>query len=260
MKMKSTLVIGLLTLAFSSNGFSAINFEYNPATSTTDKQAQQALQESELDDLVSELSQSYFKFDQALTITYGADDGPLYDPQQHQILIPYQFYIDSLNYFLKHKYEKKFGKPASQGAVDVMLHTLLHEIGHAYIADQRIPILGKEEDAVDNFAAVLMINYVEGGADAVISAADMFSFESESRPEYYDISEYIGEHSFDLQRYFSALCLVYGSNPEQYPTLLDEVEQDYRDERKEVCVQTFMQIDENWRYVLQIEEPTEEES
>ncbi|MCL9775230.1 DUF4344 domain-containing metallopeptidase [Vibrio methylphosphonaticus] len=252
--MKSLTATGLLITTFAIHSHAAINYQYQPALSSDDKHVQQMLKDSDVNTLVSDLSERYFRFDQPLTVVYGGDDGPLYDPQQHQVIIPYQFYTDSVKYFLKHDYQKKFGKPAKQGAMDTMLHTLLHEIGHAYIADQQIPILGKEEDAVDNFAAVLMINYVNGGSDAVISAADMFSFESEDRPQYYEVSEYIGEHSFDLQRYFSALCLVYGSDPEHYPTLLDEVEEDYRDERKDICLQTFTQIDENWRYVLNIED------
>ncbi|MGF1749928.1 DUF4344 domain-containing metallopeptidase [Vibrio cionasavignyae] len=251
--MKPLMLAGLLSANYAISSNAAINFEFETATTSDDIHAQKVLKESELTTLVSELSDNYFRFEQPLTIIYGSDDGPLYDPQKHSVLIPYQFYTDSLNYFIKHDYEKKFGKPPEQGAIDTMLHTLLHEAGHAYVADQRIPILGKEEDAVDNFAAVLMINYVEGGSDAVVSAADMFSFESEERPEYYEVSEYIGEHSFDLQRYFSALCLVYGSDPEHYSSLLDEIEEDYRDERKDVCLQTFTQVDENWRHVLNIE-------
>lgn len=100
---------------------------------------------------------------------------------------------------------------------------MLHETGHAYIEDQNIPVLGKEEDAVDNFATILMIDFLEDGAEMAISAADMFAFESDYRPDYYDFGEYIDEHSFDLQRYFSTLCLVYGSEPDQYKSLLDEL-------------------------------------
>jgi hypothetical protein len=59
----------------------------------------------------------------------------------------------------------------------------LHEAGHAFIADQNIPVLGKE-DAVDHFATILLLNYVDSGDDIAISAADMFTFESEDRKEF----------------------------------------------------------------------------
>ena len=166
------------------------------------------------------------------------------------MLIPYSFYAESLTYFEKNQYEKEYGKTAQTGAIDTLLHTLLHEAGHAYIEDQKIAILGKEEDAVDNLATIMLLNYVEHGGDAAISAADMFAFESEDRPEYYDLGEYIDEHSFDLQRYFSTLCLVYGSDPEAYKNLLDDVENDYLKNRKEFCVEHFDVINANWHQYL----------
>ncbi|MCQ8206058.1 DUF4344 domain-containing metallopeptidase, partial [Vibrio parahaemolyticus] len=74
----------------------------------------------------------------------------------------------------------------------------------------------------------LLIVYLDDGADIDISAADMFEFESDDIPDYYDFGEYIDEDSFDLQRYFSTLCLVDGSEPEQSKALLDEGAIDYR--------------------------------
>ncbi len=236
--------------------YAEVAINYQQPQSSADKTAQQAIKESGANELLVELSNDYFSFNQALTVQYGGEDGPLYDPSTHTVHMPYAFYTDSLNYFTKNDYQNRFGKPAQQGAIDTLLHTLLHEAGHAYIADQGIPILGKEEDAVDNFAAVIMLNYVEQGADATISAADMFAFESEDRPDYYDFYEYIGEHSFDLQRYFSTLCLVYGSDPDSHGNLLDEIEKDYLDEQKDKCIATYQEIDYNWKQVLNIDSNT----
>jgi hypothetical protein len=229
-----------------------VNVDYQTPESSAEESARQAIEQSGANELVADLSNHYFPFNTALTIHYGGDDGPLYDPSTHTVHMPYSFYTESLEYFTKNDYEKRFGKPAKDGAIDTLLHTLLHEAGHAYIADQGVPILGKEEDAVDNFAAVIMLNYIDQGADATISAADMFAFESDDRPDYYDFYEYIDEHSFDLQRYFATLCLVYGSDPGSHKDLLDEIEDEYRDEQKDKCIATFQEIDYNWKQVLNI--------
>ncbi|CAK3094361.1 putative metallopeptidase DUF4344 [Vibrio crassostreae] len=230
--------------------------EYSAPKNAEEEQLKREIQTSGVNDTVVDLSNQLFMFEKPLTIQYGGEDGPLYDPQTHQVLIPYRFYAESLNYFEKNQYEKEYGKSAQTGAIDTLLHTLLHEAGHAYIEDQKIAILGKEEDAVDNLATILLLNYVEHGADAAISAADMFAFESEDRPEYYDLGEYIDEHSFDLQRYFSTLCLVYGSDPDAYKNLLDEVENDYLKDRKEFCVEHFDVINENWHQYLKESDDT----
>ncbi|WP_122055606.1 DUF4344 domain-containing metallopeptidase [Vibrio sp. Evd11] len=224
--------------------------EYAPPQTEQEKQLKQEIELSGINDTVIDLSNQLLMFNQPLVIQYGGDEGPLYDPQTHHVLIPYSFYAESLAYFEKNQYEKEYGKSAQTGAIDTLLHTLLHEAGHGYIEDQKIAILGKEEDAVDNLATVLLLNYVEHGGDAAISAADMFAFESEDRPEYYDLGEYIDEHSFDLQRYFSTLCLVYGSDPEAYINLLDEVENDYLKDRKEFCIEHFDVITGNWHQYL----------
>lgn len=228
----------------------SIIIRYLEPQSDLEKKAKVDIEQSGVNQTLVDLSESLFPFRKTLTIQYGGDEGPLYDPEKHQVQMPYQFYRQALAYFEKNNYHEQYGKPAQSGAIDTILHTLLHEAGHAYIADQNIPILGKEEDAVDNFAALMMIEYVEDGQDAAVSAADMFAFESEDRPDYYDFGEYIDEHSFDLQRYFSTLCLVYGSNPEKHQDLLDEVENDYLTDRKDFCVYQYQAVTQSWHSYL----------
>ncbi|MDW2068683.1 DUF4344 domain-containing metallopeptidase [Vibrio sp. 2094] len=257
MNIHSLCAALLLSIVSSATAAENIRIQYSPIETTHEKIAQQSIQSSDVNTIFVELSQAYFPFDKALTLVYGGEDGPMYDPDTHTIYVPYTFYLESLNYFSNNQYGERFGKSPKTGALDTLLHTLLHEAGHAYIEDQSIPVLGKEEDAVDNFATILMIDFLKDGADMAISAADMFAFESDDRPDYYDFGEYIDEHSFDLQRYFSTLCLVYGSDPEQYKALLDEVEKDYLRDRKEFCQFNYGNIRDNWLHYLQNNEPKE---
>lgn len=192
------------------------------------------------------ITDKYFNFNQALTVQYGGTEGPLYDPQTHFIHIPYDFITDSIQYFKNNNYQKNVNRSAQQAAIDTLMHTLIHEVGHAFIADHNIPVLGKEEDAVDNLATIIMLNYLDNGTNAAISAADMFAFESEDKPDYYDNSDYIDEHSFDLQRYFATLCLIYGHDPDAHSDLLDDIEKEYRVERKEFCIENYQHIKDSW--------------
>ncbi|OLQ95013.1 hypothetical protein BIY21_07275 [Vibrio ponticus] len=254
-----TQCIRLLSLWLLFGVFAAnanIQVIYLAPESQQETQAKQAILDSEVNLLLVELSKQHFPFKNKLTIRYGGDEGPLYDPQEHTMLMPYSFYNQALHYFEENQYQEKFGRSAQSGAIDTILHTLLHEAGHAYIEDQSIPILGKEEDAVDNFAAVIMLEYVEDGDNAAISAADMFAFESEDRPEYYQADEYIGEHSFDLQRYFSTLCLVFGSDPQKHVDLLNEIDKDLLNERKDNCVSQYQIISNNWHIYLKNKDNT----
>ncbi|USD43329.1 hypothetical protein J4N42_22355 [Vibrio sp. SCSIO 43135] len=231
---------------------SSVAVQYLSPVNDQEQQILKAIKDSGVDETLMSLADLYFPFNNPLTIKYGSDDGPLYDPESHQVHIPYEFYLQSEQYFDKNLTQSS-AESAQEGANATLLHTLLHEAGHAYIADQNIPILGKEEDAVDNFATLLLLNYVEGGDSIAINAADMFAFESEDKPEYYEFDEYIDEHSFDLQRYFSTLCLVYGYDPEAHPKLLDEIEKDYLTERKGFCEYHYQSLDQNWSVYLKTE-------
>lgn len=127
---KSSIAFPLaLLIATSVNA--KINVDYQEPESSAELSARQAIEQSGANELVADLSNHYFQFNTALTIRYGGDDGPLYDPSTHTVHMPYGFYTESLEYFTKNDYEKRFGKPAKDGAIDTLLHTLLHEAGHA---------------------------------------------------------------------------------------------------------------------------------
>ncbi|MBT7756919.1 MAG: hypothetical protein HN732_06295, partial [Rhodospirillaceae bacterium] len=95
---------------------------------------------------------------------------------------------------------------------DVLLHTLYHELGHALVDILRLPITGKEEDAVDELSTLFLIENFENGEQIATNAGDFFDLESLQSDEVTEQSLF-GEHSLDEQRYFNILCLVYGSNP-----------------------------------------------
>ncbi|USD67700.1 DUF4344 domain-containing metallopeptidase [Vibrio sp. SCSIO 43136] len=236
--------------AVAQNGDDNISVTYLPGKTEDEKVIAEFVKNSGINELVVEMGEEIFPFTNPLTIEYGSDDGPLFDPNKNVIQMPYSFMGEANYYFTKNKYDEKFGKPAQEGVLDTVLHTLIHEIGHAYIMDKKIPILGKEEDAVDNLAAIVMIEYFENGADSAISAADMFAFESEEMPEHIHVAEYIDEHSFNLQRYFATLCLVYGSDPEKYSGLLDEVGKETLADRQEFCVYNYQKTSDDWHTYL----------
>ncbi|WP_299013238.1 DUF4344 domain-containing metallopeptidase [uncultured Photobacterium sp.] len=228
-----------------------VEYQYLPAKNAVDKQVLDTIQSSDAVNIVQDLSQSVVVFSKPVTVVFGALDGPLYDPEQHQIQIPYSFFNHAIERFKSNNY-KKSGISEEQAALDTLLHTLLHELGHAFVADNNIPVLGKEEDAVDNFATVLLLNYIESGDEVAISAADLFAYEDQ-QIEAFDSLDFIDEHSLDIQRYYYTLCLIYGSNPEQHSQLLEDIEKDFKTEREDVCEEEFERVSHNWMTYLNSE-------
>lgn len=128
------------------------------------------------------------------------------------------------------------------------IFTLFHELGHALIDKLHIPVLGREEDAVDALAVLLMLPEEDDPAaeEMVLLAADGHLMAYEQSEE--DEEAFWDEHSFDLQRYAAITCLVYGSDPEGWAELAEFVEMP--EEQRERCPGTFAQAATSWDALL----------
>ena len=94
-----------------------------------------------------------------------------------------------------------------------------HELGHALIDMYDLPTTGREEDAVDDFSTVLLIE--ADRADYALRAAEYWA--SLDTGELTNMS-FADEHSLTQQRFYAILCLVYGSDPESYAGLVSQGE------------------------------------
>ncbi|PSW25787.1 hypothetical protein C9I94_04225 [Photobacterium swingsii] len=141
-------------------------------------------------------------------------DGPLFDPGINTIQMPYEFATELYTLFSEDNYEKT-GRSVDQATLDALQFILFHEYGHAYLNHNQIVVLGKEEDAVDNLATLLLLYFNDNGEDIVFSAADWFAI-SDEKTEAFEDGHFWDEHSLDAQRYYNIQCLVFGFNPEKY--------------------------------------------
>jgi Putative metallopeptidase len=130
-------------------------------------------------------------------------------------------------------------------AINAGKFVFLHEIGHALIHDWNLPVLGREEDAADQFATVLLSF---GGGDRsrlAWAAAVQLLIASEQQPD--DRSLVWDQHSSALRRFQSIACLSYGSNPAEYSDLPETlVPASQRDQ----CVADFQQTAQSWGQLL----------
>jgi hypothetical protein len=119
----------------------------------------------------------------------------------------------------------------------------LHEVGHAFIDFFDIPVLGEEESVVDNFAALLLVN--AGEADMAELA---FDYWLEADPGEYDAEDLADEHDLKLQRYYSGLCIVYGSDPSAHGDIVDKGL--LSADRAERCPSEYRALLRDWKAVL----------
>ncbi len=95
--------------------------------------------------------------------------------------------------------------------------TLFHEVAHLLIAELRLPVLGREEDAADRFAATFTLATDAAlGATVVSAAAKYFQGQQKRKePTFWD------EHSTPAQRFYDLLCLMRGRSVAEYERHVD---------------------------------------
>jgi hypothetical protein len=130
---------------------------------------------------------------------------------------------------------------------DTMVQTLFHELGHCLIDVWDMPATGREEDAVDQLATVLLLDGSPEGQLSAIHAA--LEFEIASHNDIPNDMVFWDEHSFSKTRFYDMLCLVYGSNPEKSgglvgPDLLPE-------QRAVRCPTEYKRADHAWMKLLE---------
>ena len=160
--------------------------------------------------------------------------------------MPYGF-ANEIQQFYSANYYGEDKKARDYFVSDAMIHTLYHELGHALTDILDLPVVGKEEDAVDDFATLMMISLHKKGQKRALSAADLFWFEGAEFEEILD-EDLMGEHSLDAQRTYQVLCLIYGSEPESYSELAADV--GFDDDRMAFCEDRFLRQRRNWLRLL----------
>ncbi len=224
------------------------NLVFEKPSNAEEKTIMQALQKSGTAREVINLINQKLRLPKQLSIVFGGMEGPLYDPETNKILVPYGFIKEVNIRFVESKYAKT-GVTPSEATDDALMHTLFHELGHALVNMYQLPIVGKEEDAVDSLANVLLIEFYNEGQETVLSAADLFDLESEDKNEFEE-ADFWDEHSLDEQRYYSTLCHVYGSDPDNYASAIENT--DMSDDRAELCIEEYEAAVRNWFKLLKL--------
>jgi hypothetical protein len=127
-----------------------------------------------------------------------------------------------------------------------LVFALTHELGHALIDVLDLPVTGREEDAVDQLATILMLSQGEVGDSLAFGAVGWFAKNAQTRID--DDLVFADEHGLNVQRYYDILCLVYGRDRARYPEILTEGW--LPAERAGRCPAEYARISHSWRRLL----------
>jgi hypothetical protein len=138
---------------------------------------------------------------------------------------------------------------------------LSHELGHVLIAEMHLPLLGREEDAADTYAALRLLAIGTSFSQHELARAAQGWFLNDRRDQ--EIGEkplFYDEHNLNQQRAYQILCLMVGSNPDEFKGLADQMKMP--ETRQRTCKRDFAKTSEGWQTVLKswLREPGDPET
>jgi len=106
-----------------------------------------------------------------------------------------------------------------------MLFVGFHEMGHALVNELHLPVLGREEDAADSFATLAMLEEgTEFSVNVLVQAARGWFLLDRRDRKLGEMLSFYDEHGLDQQRAYAVVCLMVGSNDEDFSVLADWVQ------------------------------------
>lgn len=231
-------------LGFRSVVQTGIQVAYGPTQNFT--QIRKAFQDARVFEQIAETMNRIIVMPRVLHIQM-AECGTVnafYDPANQRIIMCYEMVAHTFETFSK---STKDQQQAATAGVYASLFIFFHEFGHAMRDILDLPVTGREEDAVDQFSTMLLID--AGSQDGVMMGAHFFGLES---ARYKDTKAerlpFWDEHSLEQQRFYNILCLLYGSAPEKYESLVTQGL--LPKPRAQRCPSEYKNIDAAWTRLL----------
>jgi hypothetical protein len=108
--------------------------------------------------------------------------------------------------------------PAGIAPIDTLLgpvaDVFLHEVGHAVFDLWKVPVLGREEDAADQFSIFIMLQFPkEEARRLIVGNAYQYKNDIMAPTVTMAMKKFADEHGAPSQRFFNVLCIAYGADP-----------------------------------------------
>lgn len=208
-----------------------------------------------LEDTAKTLNENFvLPADVTITMTECGEANAFYTPEKKTVALCYELIDELSDMFLADAKSKQEEESAGQAIAGATMFTLYHELGHAMIDVYDLPITGKEEDAVDQLATILLVEGGDEGEAAALNGAISFMSEGSAAGEGEDEDgepaepSYWDEHSLGEQRFYNIICWTYGKNPDGYEDLVSDGT--LPEERAGRCEDEYAKMTKSWDALL----------
>ena len=245
----SRLALGAVLCTFAAGCAPAPSFitEYTPEAVTAAPAVVARLQGDRLLERLADDLDAVLRLKGPLVLAADTcgESNAFYDPDARRVLLCVEmveevegFYADFVRDTL---YTASEAEEAIEGALRFSVN---HEVAHALIDRLDLPVTGREEDAADQLATLLLDDGTDAGGQAALDGAEFFYEE----PVSLDSLFYWDEHVFGAQRFYNIACWVYGRDPDGRAVLVEEG--DLPEERAEICADEYARMVHAWLTLL----------
>jgi hypothetical protein len=131
------------------------------------------------------------------------------------------------------------GVTRTDAIVGPTLEVFLHEVGHAVFDYLDVPVLGREEDAADRFAAYFLLQFAKEDSRRLIAGV-AYAYNVDASKPTTKANPFADEHGLPAQRFYNVLCIAYGADAKLFA---DVVEKKYLPkDRAEGCEGEYDQV------------------
>ena len=122
------------------------------------------------------------------------------------------------------------GIAPADAVVGQLFYVAAHEMGHAVFDLLDVPLFGRPEDAADQFAAYMMLQFGKDEARRLIGGA-AYSYRGfmQDSKHVVPLEAFSSAHGAPAQRFYNLLCMAYGADPKLFG---DVVEKGYLPEKR----------------------------
>jgi hypothetical protein len=146
--------------------------------------------------------------------------------------------------------------PRSATVIGPIVEEVLHDVALAVFDNLQIPVWGRTEDAADNVAALIMLQFGTDVAQTTILGTAYFLYVAGTNAKYN--VDYVADVRPPVrQRYYNILCMAYGADPVRFSMLQafnrSELQMDLPKDRANDCALRYESAQHKGQYVGEYE-------
>ena len=152
-----------------------------------------------------------------------------------------------------HSRIEKLTKKQYDGMMDFVMGNamfiMFHESGHMLVDELKIPVLSKEEDAVDAMSTIFLLQAEDDLFDAALIDSTMgWMLMAADDKKNGNTSVMWGKHGLNEQRAFNIMCYMVGKDPKKFGDFAKTV--GLPKDRQYSCSGDFEDLSKGWENVL----------